>query len=151
MTARSRNARAAPFPVRLSASERETLRQAAGGLPLGTYIKSVLFATSEPPRIVSRQRAPVKDAKALAELLACLGASRLSSNINQLAKHANSGSFYFDRETKTALCAACEDIRAMRQLLMKALGMKLGEEPPARQSTSQSFTRAEGIGRSAVL
>ena len=75
-------------------------------------------------------------------MLACLGASRIANNLNQLAKHANSGSFYFDRETKAQLGAACEDIRAMRQLLMQALGMKLGGEPPARQSTSQSFARA---------
>lgn len=108
---------------------------------MAAYIKSLIFS-EHAPRIATRRRSPVKDATALAEVLACLGATRLSSNINQLAKHANSGSLYFDRETKVQLCAACDDIRAMRQLLMQALGMKLGEEPPARQSTSQSFARA---------
>jgi hypothetical protein len=94
-----------------------------------------------------RARSPLKDQKALAEVLACLGASRIANNLNQLAKAANSGSFYFDRETKAALCSACDDIRAMRQLLMAALGMKQGGEPPARQSTSQSFTRASARKR----
>ena len=139
--ARRKGTRSPLFSLRLSFEERAAIERQAHGLPIATYIKSLLFA-EHAPRLVSRQRAPVKDAKALAEVLACLGASRLSSNLNQLAHHANSGSFYFDRETKAQLCAACEDIRAMRQLLMQALGMKLGEEPPARDSTSQSFTRA---------
>jgi len=133
-----------PFSLRLSFEERAILERAAGDLPVAAYIKSLLFA-EHAPHIASRRRAPVKDSKALAELLACLGASRIPNNLNQLAKHANSGSFYFDRETKAQLGAACEDIRAMRQLLMKALGMKLAEEPPARQSTSQSFARAGSL------
>jgi hypothetical protein len=138
---RQQGRRAPPFSLRLSFEERVRLERAANGLPVAAYIKSLIFA-DHAPVIAARRRSPVKDGKALAEVLACLGASRLSSNINQLAKHANSGSFYFDRETKTQLSAACEDIRAMRQLLMQALGMKLGDEPPARQSTSQSFARA---------
>lgn len=139
--ARRGGTRAPPFSLRLSFEERKVLEQAAGGLPIAGYIKSLLFAEHAPRRAV-RRRAPVKDAKALAEVLACLGTSRIANNLNQLAKAANSGSFYFDRETKVQLGAACDDIRAMRQLLMGALGMKLGEEPPARQSPSQSFARA---------
>jgi hypothetical protein len=129
------------FCIRLSFEEKARIAEAANGLPIATYIKSLLLA-EHAPRIVARQRNPVKDANALAEVLACLGASRIASNLNQLAHHANSGSFYFDRETKSELNAACGDVRVMRQLLMQALGMKLGEEPPAPQSTSQSFTRA---------
>lgn len=132
--------RAPPFSLRLSFEERAALEKAAGDLPVAAYIKSVLFGMG--PLRVPRRRSPVKDEKALAELLACLGASRIPNNLNQLAKAANSGSLYFDRETKAALCSACDDIRAMRQLLMQALGMKQGGEPPARQSTSQSFARA---------
>jgi hypothetical protein len=33
----------------------------------------------------------------------------------------------------------------MRQLLMRALGMKLGDEAPVRESPSQGFTRVAGI------
>lgn len=127
-----------PFSLRLSFDERARLQKAAGDVPLATYIKSLLFADGAPV-IRARSRAPVKDARALAEVLACLGASRIANNLNQLAKAANSGSLYFDHETKGRLNAACDDIRAMRQLLMQALGMKLGGEPPARQSPSQSF------------
>lgn len=132
--------RAAPYSLRLSFEEKAKLQRLAGDLPVATYIKSVLFGT-EPPRR-ARVRSPIKDHQALAEVLACLGASRLSANLNQLAKAANSGSLYFDLGTKVALNAACGDIRAMRQLLMQALGMKLVDEAPARQSPSQSFARS---------
>ena len=66
----------------------------------------------------------VKDYKALAEVLAKLGASRLSSNLNQLAKAANSGSLPVTPETENALQAACRDIRAVKRLLMTALGIQ---------------------------
>lgn len=133
--------REAPFSLRLTFEERNRLAQAAGDLPIGAYIKSLLFAQGAPVHR-TRGKTPVKDHKALAEVLACLGASRIANNLNQLAKAANSGSFYFDRETKAQINAACRDIRVMRQLLMQALGMQLGGEPVGQQSTSQSFARA---------
>lgn len=133
--------REAPFSLRLSFEERARLKASAGAMPVASYIKSLLFA-DDAPVYRSRRRAPVRDDEALAQLLACLGASRIANNLNQLAKAANSGSFYFDRETKAQLAAACDDIRVMRQLLMHALGMNLAEEPKAKQSASQSFARA---------
>ncbi len=146
--ARPDGRRAPPFSLRLTFEERTALERAAGDLPVATYIKTVLFGVS-PPR-PARTRSPIKDHKALAEVLACLGASRIANNLNQLAKHANSGSLYFDRETKAQLCSACEDVRAMRQLLMAALGMKQGGEPPASESTSQGFARASSRKRFAL-
>jgi len=133
--------REAPFSLRLTFEERTRLRQAAGDLPIAAYIKSLLFA-DDAPVYRSRGKTPVKDHRALAEVLACLGASRIANNLNQLARAANSGSFYFDRETKAQISAACGDIQVMRQLLMSALGMQLGGEPLGSQSTSQSFARA---------
>lgn len=133
--------RDAPFSLRLTFEERARLRQAAGDLPISAYIKSLLFA-DDAPVYRSRGKTPVKDHKALAEVLACLGASRIASNLNQIARAANSGSFYFDRETKAQISAACGDVQVMRQLLMEALGMKLNGEPVGQQSASQSFARA---------
>jgi hypothetical protein len=138
---RVRKKREAPFSLRLSFEERSRLKAAAGDMPVAAYIKSLLFA-DDAPVVRRRTRAPVKDARALAELLACLGASRIPNNLNQLARAANSGSLIFDWDTKARIAAACEDIRAMRQLLMEGLGMKQGEEAPARQSPSQCFTRS---------
>jgi hypothetical protein len=133
--------REAPFSLRLTFEERRRLESAAGNLSMSAYIKSLLFA-DDAPVYRARAKTPVKDHKALAEVLACLGASRIANNLNQLAKAANSGSFYFDRETKAQISAACRDVQVMRQLLMQALGMQLGGEPMGQQSTSQSFARA---------
>lgn len=130
-----------PFSIRLTFEERDRLQKAAGDLSVAAYIKFLLFA-GDAPVIRTRGKTPVKDHKALAEVLACLGASRIANNLNQLAKAANSGSLYLDRETKAQFNAACHDIRVMRQLLMEALGMSLGDEERGRQSTSQSFARA---------
>jgi hypothetical protein len=60
----------------------------------------------------------------LAEVLACLGSARLANNLNQLAKAANTGALYCDAETKAELIRACDDVRAMRLLLMEALGLR---------------------------
>ncbi len=133
--------REAPFSLRLTFEEKRRLQAAAGSLSISSYIKSLLFA-DDAPVYRARGKTPVKDHKALAEVLACLGASRIANNLNQLAKAANSGSFYFDRETKAQISAACGDIQVMRQLLMQALGMQLSGEPGGKQSTSQSFVRA---------
>lgn len=133
--------REAPFSLRLTFDERAKLEQQAGSMPLSAYIKSLLFA-DDAPVYRQRRRAPDADEKLLAELLACLGASRLSNNLNQLAKAANSGSLYCDEGTKIALNRACDDVHAMRILLMRGLGMKTDEVAPLKESPSQAFTRA---------
>lgn len=117
------NTIATPFSLRLTFEERAALEQSAGSRPLGAYIRSKLFADKEAPRRRrSRSRKPLKDEKALAELLGKLGESRLASNVNQLAKSANSGSLPVTPDTEKALQSACDDLRVMRMLLMKALG-----------------------------
>lgn len=136
-----RRKRAAPFSIRLSFDERARLAAAAGDMPVAAYIKSLLFA-NDAPVMRTRSRSKVADTRALAELLACLGASRIPNNLNQLARAANSGSLIFDWDTKARIAAACDDVRVMRQLLMLGLGIKMGEEEPAQQSPSQSFTRS---------
>lgn len=136
--------REAPFSLRLTFEERTRLRAAAGDFPIAAYIKSLLFA-DDAQAYRTRGKSPLKDHKALAEVLACLGASRIANNLNQLARAANSGSLYFDRETKAQIDAACGDIQVMRQLLMEALGMKLNGEPAGQQSTSQGFARATAL------
>lgn len=107
--------------VRLTPEERAALTARAGTLPLSTFIRDTLLeaAAREPRR---KQRSPVADQQALAMVLAVLGQSRLSSNLNQLAKAANIGALLMDQETEASLCAAIEDIAAIRAMLMRALG-----------------------------
>ena len=138
---RVRKKRMAPFSIRLSFDERARLQAAAGDMPVAAYIKSLLFA-GDAPVARRRARSPVKDTRALAELLACLGASRIPNNLNQLARAANSGSLIFDWQTKAQIAAACNDVRVMRQLLMQGLGIQMCAEAHAKQSPSQGFTRA---------
>ena len=86
-----------PFSLRLSRDERERLRQEAGELTLGAYIRDCLFGDTMSKRR-PHQRRPVKDQQALAQALGQLGNSHPANNLNQLAKTANSGSLTVNRE-----------------------------------------------------
>jgi hypothetical protein len=113
--------RPAPFSIRLTENERAALQSRAGGLPLGFYVKQVLFADSAPA--MRLPRALRVEQSLLGRVLAQLGASRTASNLNQLAKAANQGSLPVTAETETDLRRACADIAAMRAALMQALGV----------------------------
>ncbi len=76
-------------------------------------IREKLFGDEATPR-KRPGNSPVKDAEALGRVLGALGASRLSSNLNQLAKAVNTGSLPVSPETESDLvkawqtpCACC--------------------------------------------
>ncbi len=117
-----------PFSLRLSSEERAALERAAGRKPLGAFIREKLFDGELTPRR-TRGRRPVKDHTALAQVLGALGQSRLSSNLNQLAKAAHIGALPITPELEQELGEACAEIRAMRDDLMQALGHKVMEDP----------------------
>ena len=112
-----------PFSLRLSFDERARLEQDASGMALGAYIRDRLFGDDAAPR-QRRGHFPVKDYAALGRVLAALGQSRLSNNLNQLAKAVNTGSLPVTPETEDDLRQACKDIQAMRRDLMIALGLQ---------------------------
>lgn len=113
--------REAPFSLRLSFEEKAALREAANGIPLGAYIKAKLF--DEPLEKVRRRNTnPVKDHEALGRVLGSLGASRLSQNLNQIARATNTGALPVSPELEDELRQACADVAAMREELMRALG-----------------------------
>lgn len=114
----------APFSLRLTLEERERLVREARGVPLGVYIRSRLFDAAASPRRSVRR--PTADQQGLARTLAALGDSRLSSNLNQIAKAANMGVLPVTPELENELAAACNNVRAMRAALMEALGLKPG-------------------------
>jgi hypothetical protein len=116
--------RSPPFSLRLTFEERAKLEQDAAGMSLGGYIRSRLLDPNRaPPR--RRGKFTVKDHRALAQLLAMLGQSRLANNVNQLAKAANSGSLPVTPETEEALLTAAREVAQMRELLIKALGVDI--------------------------
>ncbi len=116
-----RGKREAPFSLRLSFEERSKLLAAANGVPLGAYIKAVLF-DGDLTKVRRRNINPTEDAEALGRVLSALGQSRLSSNLNQLARAVNTGTMPVHPETEAELRSACADIAAMRNDLLKALG-----------------------------
>ena len=116
--------RRAPFSLALASEERARLEAAAGDLPLGTYIKGRLF--EDLPAVPRQTKRPMADRAALAKVLGILGQSRLSSNMNQIARASNRGILPLTPELIEDLNAACDEIRAMRGLLIHALGARGG-------------------------
>ena len=118
-----------PYSIRFTAEEREFLDQMAGDIPLADYLRSLIFDEDRLSKRRRRRKSPVKDAQLIGKVLAELGKSRLSSNVNQLAKQANSGSLEVSPDTEKALQEACSDIKWIRFMLMEALGIQPGEDP----------------------
>ncbi|MBB93856.1 MAG: hypothetical protein CML68_04520 [Rhodobacteraceae bacterium] len=112
----------APFSLRLTFEERAKLEAAANGVPLGAYIKAVLF-DGDLSKVRRRNTAPVADHEALGRVLAALGQSRLSSNLNQLARAVNTGTLPVHPEIEDELREACADIARIRAELVTALGL----------------------------
>lgn len=111
--------------MRLSKEERERLDAEAGSLSVSSYIRHRLFEAPTPRRAYRR---PVQDDKALGQVLAALGQSRIGNNLNQLAKAVHSGSLPVTPETEAAILAACASVQQMSGQLVQALG--LPDEPP---------------------
>ena len=99
-----------PFSLLLSFEERFALERAAAGAPLGAYIRQKLFDGDLTPRR-TRGHHPVKDHAALGKVLGALGASRLSSNLNQMARAAHIGALPVTPELEEELLDACAQIR----------------------------------------
>jgi hypothetical protein len=111
-----------PFSIRLSSEERARLMAEAGGLPLGTYLRSRLLAEGSAPRRKAGQT--IANRQALAQALGLLGQSRYSSNLNQLAHLANLGDLPLTPEIVEELASFLKLIAEIRRLLVQALGQK---------------------------
>lgn len=111
---------AVPFSIRLTKSEKAALQQRAGGVPLGVFVRSKLLGEEVAER--SATQTPLKDADLLAKVLALLGQSALAPSLSLLAEQAAAGALYLDDATKAQLKQACDDVLAMRALLLEALG-----------------------------
>lgn len=109
--------------LRLTFAEKARLQQDAAGLTVSEYMRWRLFDPNNPPPR-RRGTAPVKDHQALAQALGMLGQSRLSANVNQLARSANSGSLPVTPDTEAALMSAVADIQYIRRLLIEALNLE---------------------------
>jgi hypothetical protein len=118
----ARKPRPSPFTVRLSPEQRAELESRAdrAGLSIGGYFTSAVFDTP-PPR---QSRRPSVVEQELAKLMGAIG--RIGSNVNQLTHQAHLGSWPDSRLLKQA----CDDIRMMRDTLIRAFGMTPPDDPP---------------------
>lgn len=113
----------APFSLRLTPEERARLERAAGGQPLGTYIRGKILRDDASPRRASG-KPTIQDRAALARVLAALGASDLSRSLADLAQAAKIGALPVTPETEEDLQEASKAVIEMKQMLMKALGFR---------------------------
>lgn len=89
-TKRAKRSDGSPLVVRVTSEERQRLEELAAGMTLSDYVRACVFG-AEASRRKKRPKNAVEDKKAAAEALALLGQSRIASNLNQLAYHANLG------------------------------------------------------------
>ncbi len=125
----SRQQPISPFSLRFTPEERQWLDRSAAGMPLGAFIRSLIFDEALLKKRRKSPKIPVKDHQVLARLQGELGQSRIANNLNQLAKSANSGSLEVSPDTEKVIKHACSDVRWMRHMLMEALGIQPGEGP----------------------
>lgn len=120
-----------PFSMRFTEEERKALETAAAGRPLAAYIRWLIFKKDMPDMPKKRTRGETADIdqKAIAKLIGAFGKSRISANINQLAKAANSGSLPVNHDVVESLNESVSAIHWMRDTLIKALGLKPQSEP----------------------
>ena len=117
-----------PFSLRLTYEERARLDAERGDESLASYIRERLFGDNAAPR-KKRGNSPVQDKEALGRIAGALGQSRLSQNMNQIAKAVNSGSLPVTPETEAEIKEACREISELRTALLAALGKVPGSEP----------------------
>lgn len=68
--------------------------------------------------------AVTEDRQAIGRILARLGQSRVKASLEELANAARIGVLVLEPEVIAKLDAACQEIRAMRLDLMRALGLR---------------------------
>ena len=84
----TKGSKPAPFSLRLTFEERARLEAAANGVPLGAYIKAMLF-DGDLSKVRRRNTNPVEDHQALARVLAALAPLVQSQPACPRRKHGN--------------------------------------------------------------
>lgn len=108
--------------LRLTEEEHTRLKHLSEGMAISAYIRQCVFG-SKTTRRKRRSHVPVQDQHAMAKALALLGQSRIANNLNQLAHRANMDSLIMDDKAYTQIQEAYDHVIAMRDNLIKALGL----------------------------
>lgn len=110
-----------PYSLRLTFEERQRLERDAGNIPLSAYIRERLFNDPSPRRRYSKRH---KDHDIFLEILKELSDTRISSNLNQLAKASHMGKLVLAPETEEELKEACLALKDIRSEIMRNMGLK---------------------------
>lgn len=137
--------RPAPFSIRLSTAEKAVLQAQAGQVPLGTYVRGLILGQSAGKR--SARRAPSHERSEVAQVLAQLGQSRIAESLSALASQAAMGGLLADTETAARLRQTCDEVSAMRGMLMQALGRTPARLPTRAAIQDVSSSRPPGVQR----
>jgi len=114
--------RISPLSVRFTEEERALLQQRAGRQSLSAYVRDSVLGGQAAPRRKSQTTSV--DHALIGKALGLLGQSRLSQNMNQIAKGMNQGNLPITPDVLLDVKNACEDIRPMRKALLIALGLQ---------------------------
>lgn len=109
--------------VRLSDDEHALLKRKAGSRPLGAYLRQRALGEQEEPRRKTRAKPPL-DAALLGRMLGLLGKSDQVKCLFLLLAAAETEQMKLRTEERAALVDACANVRDVRELLIKALGLK---------------------------
>lgn len=115
--------RPAPLSIRVTEEQRARLKKRAGNMTVNAYILWRLFGDDAPK---GRSRHVAGDILLLSQILAKLGQSGVSPNLQALAQSAQCGALHVTPEVETELSQACADVRSMKTMLMQAIGIKEG-------------------------
>ena len=112
-----------PLTLRLTREERKRLEELSGQMTLSAYVRACVFADDSKLQ-QTRATDLAQEKKLAAEALALLGQSRIASNLNQLAYHANIGVLIVGESEKAQIAEANAYLADIRARLMEALGKK---------------------------
>lgn len=115
--------RPTPVSVRFTPEERAQLEKESAGMSLSAHIRERLFGDDVSPR-QTRGKFPIKDYEALAKVLSALGRSNLARDFEALAYAIDDGTVHLTPESEKTFREACMAVFAMRNDLVKALGLK---------------------------
>ena len=113
----------ATLTIRLRPDQRDQLINAAGEQRLGPYVRSQLFDDDGLLRQNRRTR-QLSDAESIGKALILLGQSELTDNLSELASLARNGALDVSPEACAELSGACAHVAEIRDLLIRALGLR---------------------------
>jgi len=96
---------------RVSEEEHEVIRQNAGRLTVGTYLRDCAIKSP----VTARRQRPLADVAALSKLIAELG--RFGGNLNQIARAVHLGDLAEGRALADMRSAVLETLKAARALM----------------------------------